>query len=55
MVISGKKFVEVQSGCLVKCIKKNEYSYIGETKRVDNETTAFYGLMVGNGYFEIDL
>jgi hypothetical protein len=47
------KFVEVHSGYVLRCLKENNYAKLGEIKKVDKNTEAFYSMMVGNEYFEI--
>lgn len=53
MDIDTSKFCEVRSGYVLRCIKENTYAALGEIKKVDANTESFYGMMVGNDYFEI--
>jgi hypothetical protein len=51
--LDTSKFTQVCSGYVLRCIKNNNYAALGEIKKVDKNTEAFYSMMVGNEYFEI--
>lgn len=51
--IDATKYVEVRSGYVLRCIKESDYANLGDIRKVDGKTEAFYSMMVGNEYFEI--